>query len=106
MNEEEREFAKNQTDVQVWQTACFTFIILLVTCALGAWQIESTPTANLVLSLASYREPIFLLFAIAALMSGFGTLYSLWKMSLSRKKMNEPSKETQPTYSVLPSAKP
>jgi len=90
---EEREFqtklAKLQADVQILLTACFTLIVLMATTALGAWQIESTPTANLPLPLASVRDPIFYLFAIVALVCGIGTLYSFRKMQSHRNDMEK-----------------
>jgi hypothetical protein len=89
---EEREFqiklAKLQADVQIQLTACFSFIVLMVTSALGAWQVISTPAANLPLPIASIKDVLFYIYSSVALVSAFGVLYSFWKMKSKRKEMD------------------
>lgn len=89
MDNEERDFLRSQTDVQIWQTFCFTMIVLMVTCALGAWQIETTSTDNLPALIASVKIPIFFAFAIVGLISAIGTWVGLFKMRKYRKTMDE-----------------
>ena len=98
----EMKFAILQADIQVWLTACFTLIVLMATCALGAWQIITTPIANLPQPIVSVREPVFYLIAVAGLASGGGTLYSFQKMRGCRKEMEDYSKEGKSTHPINP----
>jgi hypothetical protein len=86
--EAQEKFARQQADIQIQLTACFTFIVLMATFALGAWQIISTPVADLPSALVGVREIMFYLFGLASLASGVGTAYSYWKMQSHRKALD------------------
>jgi len=87
VTEDNRQLARTQADIQIWSTACFALIVLMAACALGAWQIITTPTANLPEAVVSARTPIFFLISFAGIVSGIGTLHSYIKMKQCRSAM-------------------